>query len=138
MRRRLWLSLLVLSLAGCVIYPSVERAGTVKIRPENGRILRAVSPGGTAVMYVDVVNQGGASDTLLAVQSDVAARAELLDGGTRLKELEIPAGTTVPLASETRHITLYELKRDLRAGESVIVTLLFKKSGAIGVITAVR
>ena len=138
MRRLLRLPLIVLSLAGCIIYPSVERAGTVKIRPENGRILRAASPGGTAVMYVDVVNQGGASDTLLGVQSDVAGRVELLDGGTRLEELEIPSATTVPLASEARHITLYDLKRDLRAGESIIVTLLFRKSGAIGVITAVQ
>jgi copper(I)-binding protein len=138
MPRRVWLCLFALSLAGCVIYPSVQRAGTVKIRPENGRILRAASPGDAAVMYVDVVNQGGASDTLLAVQTDVAARAELLNDGTRLDQLEIPPGTTVPLASETRHITLYELKRNLQVGESIIVTLLFKKSGAIGVITAVQ
>ncbi len=138
MRRRLWLFPLALSLAGCVIYPSVHRAGTVKIRPENGRIVRPASPGDTAVMYVDVVNLGGASDTLLGVLSDVAARAELLDGDTPLEQLEIPPGTTVPLTSETRHITLYELKRDLQAGEAIIVTLLFKKSGAIGVITAVQ
>ncbi len=138
MRRSAWLGLVLLTAAGCAVYPSVHRAGGVKVRPENGRVLHAAAAGGTATVYVDVVNNGGAADTLVGVASEAAGRAELRDRTGRIAHIPVPAATTVPLASDERHIALYDLKRELKTGDVIIVTLVFEKSGAIGAITVVQ
>ena len=131
--------LAVLALAaGCTSYPSLAKTGTVKVRPENGRVLSPASAGGKATVYVDVVNNGGADDTLMGVMSEVAGRAELRSRHGTIDHIVIPAATMVPLASEDRHIQLYDLKRELREGDVIIVTLLLQKSGAIGAITVVK
>jgi len=139
MHRAELLGLVLVCLVGCnVSYPSVDQTGEPVIRPENGHVLRPAPAGGRAVVYVDVVNRGGAADTLLGVLSDVAGRAELRDGSGRLGKVYIPPASTVALASEGRHIELLDLKQPLQTGDVIIVTLLFEKSGAIGAITAVR
>ena len=138
MRRYALLGFVLLSVAGCSVYPTVREAGGVRIRPENGRALRAAPAGGTAVVYVDVVNTGGADDTLIGVLSDAAGRAELRNRSAPIARIAIPPATTVALASDDRHIELYDLKRELKTGDVIIVTLLFEKSGAVGAITVVQ
>ncbi len=68
---------------------------------------------------------------LVAVQADVAGRAELhemaMDGQTmrmrRLDSVELPAGKPVNLASGGYHIMLMDLKRQVKDGETVALTL---------------
>jgi copper(I)-binding protein len=139
MHRAGLLVFVLVSFGGCTMsYPTVAQTGEPVIRPENGRVLQAAPAGGRAVCYVEVVNQGGAADTLVGVVSDIAGRAELRDRSGRLSKVRIPPASKVGLTSEERHIELYDLKQDLRTGDVIIVTLLFEKSGAIGAITAVR
>ena len=138
MRRHVLLGLVLVGVAGCTIYPFVERVGGVKIRPENSRVLHAVPASGTAIVYLDVVNHGGADDTLVGVLSEAAERAELRSRRRRIREISVPAARTVPLASTDRHIELYDLKRELKTGDVIVVTLVFVKSGAIGAVTVVQ
>jgi len=68
---------------------------------------------------------------LVGVQADVAGRAELhemaMDGQTmrmrRVESIELPAGKAVNLASGGYHVMLFDLKRQVKEGESVAVTL---------------
>lgn len=68
---------------------------------------------------------------LLGVQADVAGRAELhemaMDGQTmrmrRVEAIELPAGKPVNLASGGYHVMLFDLKRQVKEGESVAITL---------------
>ena len=68
---------------------------------------------------------------LVGVQADVAGRAELhamaMDGQTmrmrRLDSVELPAGKAVNLASGGYHIMLMDLKRQVKDGETVALTL---------------
>jgi len=68
---------------------------------------------------------------LVGVQADVAGRAELhemaMDGQTmrmrRVASIELPAGKPVNLASGGYHVMLFDLKRQVKEGESVAVTL---------------
>jgi copper(I)-binding protein len=143
---RLWASVavygllaaVVVGLAGCIVYPSVAQTGSVNIRPENGYVLASAPQGGSAIVYLDVVNHGGAGDTLRGVWSAAAQRAELRGPKGPITDVEVPAATTVSLASDDRHIELFDLKQALRPGDTIIVTLIFEKSGAIGAITVVR
>lgn len=76
--------------------------------------------------------QSAAPARLVGVQAEVAGRAELhemaMDGQTmrmrRVESVELPAGKPVNLASGGYHVMLFELKRQMKEGESVELTLL--------------
>ncbi|MGH8853288.1 MAG: copper chaperone PCu(A)C [Telluria sp.] len=75
--------------------------------------------------------QSAAPARLVGVQAEVAGRIELhemaMDGQTmrmrRVDAIELPAGKPVNLASGGYHIMLMDLKRQLKDGESVELTL---------------
>ena len=75
--------------------------------------------------------QSAAPARLVGVQADVAGRAELhemaMDGQTmrmrRVESIELPAGKPVNLASGGYHVMLMDLKRQVKEGESVALTL---------------
>lgn len=75
--------------------------------------------------------QSAAPARLVGVQSEVAGRAELhemaMDGQTmrmrRVEAIELPAGKPVNLASGGYHVMLFDLKRQMKEGESVAITL---------------
>ena len=59
-------------------------------------------------------------------------------GGAPLTQLEVPGATTMKFAADGPHIILDQLTRPLTPGETIIVTLLFQKSGGIGIVTLVE
>jgi len=75
--------------------------------------------------------QSPAPARLVGVQTEVAGRAELhemaMDGQTmrmrKVEGIELPAGKPVNLASGGYHVMLFDLKRQVKEGESVAITL---------------
>ncbi len=75
--------------------------------------------------------QSATAARLVGVQAEVAGRAELhemaMDGQTmrmrRVESIELPAGKPVNLASGGYHVMLMDLKRQVKEGESVELTL---------------
>jgi copper(I)-binding protein len=138
-RRRLAravLALTALAFGACVYYPRVVDVGGVRIQPANGRVVR---DGDHALFYADLNNTGKFGDTLTRAESPVAGRAELVGpAGTRLTRLEVPGEMLVRFEPGGRRIVLSELTRALEPGEVVIVTLVFEKTGALGVIASVE
>ena len=135
-RRLLVLAALVLATAGCVHYPSVADTGGVRLQPDKGR---AVREGDTAAFYVELQSTGKFGDVLTGVLSPVARQAQLVDGaGAPLAVVEIPGTMTVNFVPGGPHAVLSDFTRPLVPGETIIVTLLFQKYGALGVITVVE
>ncbi|PYM20309.1 MAG: hypothetical protein DMD78_21540 [Candidatus Rokuibacteriota bacterium] len=133
MTRRAALAALLLLAAGCVHYPTVMETGGVRIRTENGR---AVRQGGDLVVTFDVVSSGKYGDTITGVVAPLAKQAVLVrGGGGALSRLEIPGASTVKFTPEGPHVVLRSLQRPVERGETFVVTLLFEKSGGIGVVT---
>jgi copper(I)-binding protein len=129
------LALLVL-LGGCVYYPTVGDIGGVHLLPESGRIVRN---GDGALFFVDITNTGNSADVLGRIEAPIARRAQLVSqSGEPLARLTVPGASSVRLHSGGERVALSELTRELRAGEVVIVTLVFEKSGAIGVVSSVE
>ncbi len=92
--------------------------------------VRATVPGqSVAGAYMDITAKTNAA--LVGVASPVAARAELhtmtMDGGVMkmrpLDKLDLPAGKTVNLEPGGHHVMLIDIKRELKAGERVPLTL---------------
>lgn len=82
-----------------------------------------------------IENGTGRALRLTGAETDVAGRVELhnviMDGGVmRMRPVEvgldIPAGQTVELRPGGYHIMLLQLRRPLRAGETIPVTLRFE------------
>jgi periplasmic copper chaperone A len=92
--------------------------------------VRATVPGqSVAGAYMDITAK--ASTALVAVESPVAGNAKLhtmtMDGGVMkmrpLEKLELPANKTVNLKPGGYHVMLIDIKRQLKAGERVPLTL---------------
>jgi copper(I)-binding protein len=102
---------------------------------------RATPPSAkTAGGYLTIGNTGAEVDRLLSAASPAAAKVGLHDmkvEGDQMKMseledgIEIPAGQTVTLAPGGLHIMFMGLKAPFIEGQSVPVTLVFEKAGAI-------
>ncbi len=109
--------------------------------------VREVPPVSTmSAAFMKILNTGNEEDYLIGVKADVSDKAELhttvMEDGMmkmrRLKEVQVPAGGEVEFKPMGKHIMLIGLKRPLREGQRVKITLLFKKSGSVSVDVPVR
>ena len=102
----------------------------------------------TVAAYFVIHNTGKTADTLLSVDTPIAASAELhehvkqndLMKMQQVPRVEIPAGGTVTFAPMAYHVMLLELKdRSLLSdGKRFPLTLHFEKAGDVNVDVAVQ
>jgi copper(I)-binding protein len=108
----------------------------------------APTPGGVDVSagYLTVVNGGSAEDTLIGASSPRAARVEVhemtMQSGVMqmraVARLAIPAGQSIDLAPNGRHLMFYGVTQPFAVGETIPVRLVFAQAGAIDVALPVR
>ena len=123
-------------LGGCVYYPTVEDVGGVRLVPEHGRIVRN---GDSALFFVDINSTGMFEDALVRAETPIAKRTQLLaQTGEPLTRIPVAPTSVMRLYPDGARVALSELTRELKAGEVVIVTLYFEKSGALGVVSPVE
>lgn len=105
-----------------------------------------MAEGGTGAVYVTLSNAGPQADALISASSDTARAAELhevqqAEGVMKMrpvKSIPVPAGGTVELKPGGYHIMLLDLKKDLKPGDTVPVTLSFEHGGELRIEAAVR
>ena len=123
-------------LGGCVYYPTVEDVGGVRLVPEHGRIVRN---GDGALFFVDINSTGMFEDAVVRAETPIAKRVQLLaQTGEPLTRIPVAPTSVMRLYPDGARVALSELTRELKAGEVVIVTLYFEKSGALGVVSPVE
>jgi copper(I)-binding protein len=97
--------------------------------------------------YFSVRNGGGDADTLLSIQSDVSAKAEIhqmkVDNGVMTMRpvaggMAIPARAEVKLAPNGYHVMFMNLKQPFKGGASFKAILTFEKAGEVPVELEVR
>jgi copper(I)-binding protein len=134
--RRAGVVAVALGLAGCVHYPTVADVGGTMLRTANGR---AVRQDDRTLVSFDVISTGKFGDVITALSTPVARQAQLVDAaGSPLARVEVPGTTTMKFTADGPHAVLTELQRPLAPGETFILTLVFEKSGGIGVVTRVE
>jgi len=127
---------LTLLVAGCVYYPTVGDIAGAHLAPERGRVVRSDAG---ALFFVDIANTGISEDFLVRVEMPVAKRAQILGAtGEAVERLTVPPTSMLSLRADGERVALSDLTRELKAGEVVIVTLFFEKTGAVGVVSSVE
>jgi hypothetical protein len=100
---------------------------------------RPAAEGDNSAVYFEIRNNGE-SDRLLRAESDVAQQVMLhrtvidADGNASMgmqAEVEVPAGGTVAFEPGGLHVMLIGLRRTLEAGERLMLTLQFERSGEV-------
>jgi len=107
---------------------------------------RPAAAGLNGAGYITVINRGSRPDRLMsassAVASAVSIHRSLQVGGVMtmrtLPFVEVGAGSRVTFAPGGLHLMLEGLRRPLRAGESVPVSLSFAKAGQVSARLEVR
>lgn len=102
--------------------------------------------GSNSAAYLTLVNSSDTADALIGAASDVAETVELhtmemKDNVMQMRpvpRIDIPSKGEVSLAPGGFHIMLLGLKRDLKDGETVKLTLTLEKAGKIEVSAPVR
>jgi copper(I)-binding protein len=136
MRRAAPLVLILLLLAGCTYYPTVGDTGSPRLEPKNGRLVRTA---GGAVCYFDLESTGKFGDLLVSAESAAARRVAIVSAnGAPVSSIAVAGQSRLDFRPDGPRITLAELTQPLIPGDGVIVTLVFAKSGRIGVVSRVE
>ena len=102
--------------------------------------VRASTPGAkNGAAYVTIMNHGMKSDALVGVESSVSAKAELHShknkGGVmrmrRILSVPVPAHSIAELKPGGDHIMLMGLKRQLKVGDHIVLTLRFQSGATV-------
>jgi periplasmic copper chaperone A len=116
------------------------KAGDLVISQPWGR----ATPGGAKIGagYLTIENKGSVPDRLVAISSDVAGKIDVHEMATTNgvmtmrpleKGLTIEPGKTVTLAPGGYHLMMMDLKKPLKQGDKVPLTLEFEKAGKVAV-----
>ena len=136
MKRATPLVLVLLLFSGCTYYPSPADTGSPRLEPKNGRLVRTQ---GGAVCYLELANTGKFGDLLVSAESAAARSVTIVAAnGASVSAIAIPGQSRLDFNPEGPRITLSDLTRPLTLGDGVIVTLVFAKSGRIGVVSRVE
>ena len=111
-----------------------------------GHGMGAGAPRGTGAAYITIRNASAEPETVLAASSDAADAVELhetiRDGEVmRMRPagcFDIPAGGTLEMKSGGKHLMLINLRRDLKPGDRVQITLIFGRGGPMSLEVPVR
>lgn len=120
------------------------QSGDVTVSNAWSRATPGGAPNGAA--FFEITAKGAAGDKLVAAKSDVADRVELHnhihEGGVmkmrQVDAIPVPAGGTVKLEPGGFHVMLLGLKRPLKAGDELKLTLVFEKAGEMGITASVK
>ncbi len=101
---------------------------------------------GNGAIYVTLRNEGSGADALLGASSTAAEHVELhetiRDGDVMrmrpVAKLEVPAGGVLEMKPGGLHIMLINLRRELRPGDRVPVTLTFEHAAPVSLEVQVR
>lgn len=87
----------------------------------------SVPPGSSASLFLGLFNGGTNDDKLVSVSAPGSAASVQLSGGT----VSLPVSSSVNLTGPEPSVVLNDLKKPLRGGQAITVTLDFQHAGSV-------
>lgn len=143
MRRRAFL----LSWGALMLATAPAPAAAADISVHDAWARATARPGGSAAVYMRILNGGVLADRLIGAHAAIAERAALHthitkgEGAMRmiaLEAIDLPPGGGVLLRPGNRHVMLFGLHDALEAGDRFLLTLVFERAGSVAVEVLVR
>jgi copper(I)-binding protein len=130
-----------IEISGAWVRP-MEGMGAMDAGNANGMDMSGFS----SAAYMTIRNTGSSADRLLKAASDAATTVELHNNTNTngvmsmgdVQAVDVAAGSTVEFKPEGLHMMLVGLKHDLKAGDTVALSLQFEKAGTVKVNVTVR
>lgn len=140
------LTFVVVMMAACGATPESNTSGEPQIKVMESWSRPSPAMAGNGAVYMKLMNEGGADDALVSVETDVAEVVELhetkMEGDlmkmSPVAKVEIPAGGSAALEPGGLHVMLINLQQELVAGENIKLTLNFEKSEPITIEAEIR
>lgn len=127
--------------AVCVAGSAYAEGAKIMVQDQYARVSAKASKSGAA--FMEIMNMSDAADQLIGVRSDVAKRVELHthmetgDGVMKMMHVEegfaIPANGSHMLQRGGDHVMFMGLNQELKHGDVVSVTLVFKNAGEVAI-----
>ena len=101
----------------------------------------------TGAVYLTITNKSHDADRLLGASSDVAEKLQIhemkvVNGTMEMREvsggLPVPPSGSVELKPGGYHVMLMGLKKPLKVGETIPLTLDFEKAGKVSITVPIR
>ena len=122
-----------------VVAVSALLAGQDKgVKASNGWVKVPSSGETEAMAFVTVENSGMYEINITSASADAAGKVELRDGGQAVTFINVPAYGRVDMAMTGAHLRLIGLKRALKAGDMVALTLSTDMDVTLNVTATVR
>lgn len=137
--RLLTLSILI-GFAACTNNKTEEKVEVITQKETVSDWARLAAKGTMSGAYLIYTNSLNTTDTLVSASSDVAMMTQVhesytteegLSGMREKKDASVAPGEELVLERGGLHVMLMRLKQDLAEGDSVAITLNFKKAGEV-------
>ena len=134
----------VLIMAVLIVSACGSSSGVLTVQ---GASARPASAGENGAAYFIIENGTAANDTLLSVSSKIAAATEIhmsmmMDGGVMSMQQQtsvpVPANDQVEFKTGGLHVMFFNLARDLKVGDTILIALNFEKAGSVTVEVVVK
>ena len=135
---------LLVLLSGDSVYAQTSAQNTIAVERPWARATPAGARNG--VVYVTLINNGSAGDSLLSAATPVADQVQFHsateeNGVSRMREMrtvDVAPGAKVAFSPGGLHIMVVGLKQPLKEGQTFPLTLTFEKAGKIDVTVPVE
>lgn len=109
-------------------------SGPPRLIVQNAEVIMSPVMLGVGSVYMKVVNEGKGSDVLVgarvAIPDTITELHDVKDGRmVKTDAIKIPAGDTVKFLPNRRHLMVFKMPRDMKAGTEIILVLSFERSG---------
>jgi periplasmic copper chaperone A len=136
--RLLILTLFFSLLAACAPTKPVVSSNGIEIYAP---MVTAAKTGAVAGAFMTIKNDASETDRLVGATCEAAMMTQVHEtvmkgdvmNMNEVADIEVPAGQMLELKHGSYHIMLMDLKQDLKAGDTITVTLKFEKAGEVAV-----
>jgi len=112
-----------LFLASVLLIDCSTVSGQSNVKTSNARVKPPAAGETQTTAFVTVENPGMYEINITAATADVAGKVELRDGGQTVTFINVPAYGRVDMSPSGAHLTLVALKKPLKDGDTVALTL---------------
>jgi len=108
------------------------------VKASNGRVKLPTAGETQATAFMTVENGGMYEVNITSATSDAAGKVEMRDGGQAVTFINVPAYGRVDMSPASVHLVLLDMKRPIKEGDAVTLTLATDSDVTLTVAAQVR